>query len=34
LKSSVPELVGVEGHGKVIGEEFNRIETVVAEATK
>lgn len=28
------ELRGVEGHGKVIGDEFNAIETVVVEATK
>jgi predicted SAM-dependent methyltransferase len=33
-KSVHPELRGVEGHGKVIGNEFNEIETVVAEATK
>lgn len=29
-----PELIGVEGHGRVIGDKFNQIETVVAEATK
>jgi SAM-dependent methyltransferase len=28
------ELQNVEGHGRVIGDEFNRIETVVAEGTK
>jgi hypothetical protein len=32
--SDHPELVGVEGHGRVIGDEFNQIETVVVEATK
>jgi SAM-dependent methyltransferase len=32
--SSHPELRGVEGHGKVIGEAFNRIESMVFEATK
>ncbi len=29
-----PELQNVEGHGKVISDEFNLIETSVAEATK
>jgi hypothetical protein len=33
-KSSRKELVGVEGHGKVIGEKFNRIESVSVEAWK
>jgi SAM-dependent methyltransferase len=33
-KSSHEELCGVEGHGAVIGYEFNDIETVVVEATK
>lgn len=33
-QSDHPELVGVEGHGRVIGDTFNWIETVVAEATK
>jgi hypothetical protein len=28
------ELVGVEGHGKVIGEHNNEIETIVMEAVK
>lgn len=28
------ELLGLEGHGRVIGDDFNEIETVVAEATK
>lgn len=32
--SERPELRGVEGHGRVISEYFNWIETVVAEATK
>lgn len=32
--SSYKELLGVEGHGKVIGEKFNGIETVVVEAKK
>lgn len=32
--SPYPELQGIEGHGKIIGEEFNFIETVVVEATK
>lgn len=34
LWSEHPELLGIEGHGKVIGDKFNRIETVVVEATK
>jgi SAM-dependent methyltransferase len=33
LQSHVPELVGVEGHHRVIGEKFNAIETVVVEAS-
>jgi SAM-dependent methyltransferase len=33
-QSDDPELRGIEGHGKVIGDKFNCIETVVAEATK
>jgi SAM-dependent methyltransferase len=33
-KSDVPALQGLEGHGKVIGEKFNEIETVVVEGTK
>lgn len=32
LSSDFPELVGVEGHHRVIGEKFNAIETVVCEA--
>lgn len=28
------QLRGVEGHGRVIGDEFNQIETIVVEATK
>lgn len=32
--SRIYELRDVEGHGRVIGEEFNSIETVVAEGTK
>lgn len=30
-KSDVPALQGLEGHGKVIGDKFNEIETVVCE---
>lgn len=30
--SAYPELLNVEGHGKVIGDEWNRIETIVCEA--
>lgn len=33
-KSLHPELVGVDGHGKVITEEYNEIESCVMEATK
>lgn len=33
-RSDHDALRGVEGHGRVIGDEFNAIETVVAEATK
>lgn len=33
-QSDHPELRHVEGHGKVIGETFNNIETVVAEGIK
>lgn len=29
-----PDLVGLEGHGKVIGEHNNAIETIVMEAVK
>lgn len=32
--SKHPELRGVEGHGRVIGDEFNEIETVIVEGTK
>jgi SAM-dependent methyltransferase len=32
-KSDIADLVGVEGHHKVIGEKFNWIETVVVEAS-
>jgi SAM-dependent methyltransferase len=31
--SDHPELRGVEGHGKVIGDAFNAIETVICEAS-
>jgi SAM-dependent methyltransferase len=31
--SSVPEFMGVEGHGKVIGEDFNALESAIAEGT-
>jgi predicted SAM-dependent methyltransferase len=31
--SNHPELCGVEGHGRVIGEAFNIIETVICEAS-
>lgn len=31
--SDHPELHGVEGHGKVIGDAFNAIETVICEAS-
>lgn len=31
--SNIPELQGVEGHGRVIGEDFNRLESVIAEGT-
>jgi SAM-dependent methyltransferase len=33
-QSDHPELRDVEGHGRVIGDAFNMIETVVAEATR
>lgn len=33
-ESRFPELRGVEGHGKVIGDAFNRIESMVFEARK
>lgn len=33
-QSGYAELVGVEGHGKVIGDEFNFIETTVCEGIK
>jgi len=33
-KSDHPHLRNVEGHGKVIGDEFNGLETTVVEATK
>ena len=33
-RSQYPDFVNLEGHGKVIGEHFNRIETVVVEAAK
>ena len=33
-QSDYVALQGIEGHGKVIGDEFNEIETVVIEATK
>lgn len=33
-KSIHPDLVAVEGHGRVIGERFNWIETAVVEGTK
>jgi hypothetical protein len=33
-ESPHPELRGVEGHGKVIGDAFNRIESMCFEATK
>lgn len=32
--SPYPELCGVEGHGKVIGDHNNKIETIIMEATK
>jgi len=32
--SSHPELRGIEGHGKVIGEKFNAIESITFEAAK
>jgi SAM-dependent methyltransferase len=32
--SPTPELRGLEGHGKVIGERNNQIETIVVEATR
>ena len=32
-QSDIPDLIGVEGHGRVIGERFNWIETVVVEAS-
>ena len=33
-QSQYPDFVNLEGHGKVIGERFNRIETVVVEAAQ
>jgi SAM-dependent methyltransferase len=33
-QSHYPDFQNLEGHGKVIGERFNRIETVVVEAAK
>jgi hypothetical protein len=33
-QSSHAVLCGVEGHGRIIGDDFNSIETVVCEATK
>ena len=33
-ESDHPELRGIEGHGKVIGEEFNKIESLCFEGTK
>ena len=33
-RSHFLELRDIEGHGKVIGNEFNAIETVVADAVK
>jgi SAM-dependent methyltransferase len=33
-RSDHPELCGVEGHHRVIGEKFNAIETIVVEGTK
>lgn len=32
--SDHPELLGVEGHGKIIGEENNRVVSIAVEATK
>lgn len=32
-QSDVPDLQCVDGHGKVIGDKFNRIETIVCEAS-
>lgn len=32
-RSGYPELCGVDGHGKVIGDEFNRMESVIVEGT-
>jgi hypothetical protein len=29
--SNTTEFIGVEGHGKVIGEDFNALESVIAE---
>jgi len=33
-QSTAPNLIGLEAHGKFIGEEFNRLETFVIEGTR
>jgi predicted SAM-dependent methyltransferase len=33
-ESNHKDLIGVEGHGKVIGDDINRLETIVYEGTK
>jgi hypothetical protein len=33
-QSDVPEFRNIETHGTVVGEEFNLIETMIAEARK